>query len=88
MRRSSRARRVPSEPTRYIPDRIAGGNNIYLERNAAPLGGDPRVFRHPENGGYLAKRSVALEYVTKLRGGPLVACCARAPYCEHFRGEM
>ena len=81
MRRSSRARRVPSEPTRYIPDRIAGGAEI-------SFAGDGRVFRHPENGGHLAKRSVALEYVTKLRGGPLVTCCARAPYCEHFRGEM
>lgn len=83
MRKSSRARRslYVVNDNRYIPDRIAGGNDISFE-------GDKRVFRHPENGGHIARLPVAIEYVTKLRGGPMTLCCARAPYCEHFRGVM
>jgi len=67
------------EPYRYIPDKIAGGSLVSF---------DAHVIKNPDNGGYMAKRSVAVEYVTKIRGGPMILCCSNAPYCEHFRGTM
>lgn len=93
MRRGGRARRhlAVVEPVRAIPDRI---KRFAILRNdiSKELMMDHRVIKGHEGrihtGGFVAKSHLAIEYVTKLRGGPIKACCPSAPRCEHFSGEM
>ena len=85
----SRARRKPSyaivDPW-VIPDKT---NFSDITQD---LTQDSRVSKTYEGrfhtGGFVSTREVSLEYMTRLRGGPLEACCNDAPRCIHFGGFM